>query len=91
MGTQYILNLVCLRILIKLKLFSKADVVSQTKISYSEKELLQLIADHLKAKGNCVEDHLACLLSACEILLSSPLCYWQFFTDDSSFLSFIIG
>jgi len=29
------------------------DVVSKTKISYSEKELLQLIVDHLKAKGFC--------------------------------------
>eukprot|EP00795_Rhopilema_esculentum_P002363 gene2364-18003_t len=29
----------------------KADVVSQTHISYSEKELLQLIVNHLKTKG----------------------------------------
>ena len=30
---------------------SQADVVAQTKISYSEKELLQLIVNHLKTKG----------------------------------------
>ena len=29
----------------------KADVVAQTKIVYQEKELLQLIHDHLMAKG----------------------------------------
>eukprot|EP00794_Sanderia_malayensis_P006284 gene6285-7007_t len=34
-----------------LSTLKKADVVSQTKISYSEKELLELIVDHLETKG----------------------------------------
>lgn len=36
---------------VSLSHFNKLDVVAQTKIHYNDKELLQLICEHLVSKG----------------------------------------